>query len=68
MMNFRLVVNGTKDGSSFGLTDVKIQTEDSINGRQAMGLQVVEATYNDVDLLFQAIKQHVINVVQSGIA
>ena len=67
MINIRQVSNVIKDGGDYTLVDVKAIAEDQENGKQAIARKAVNTTYPNVSSLFQAIQQHTVDLVTSGL-
>lgn len=67
MINFRQVSNVVKNGNEFTLVNVKVTAENEANGKAVMAAKTVDATFANVNLLFDAIQQHTVDLVSSGL-
>jgi hypothetical protein len=67
MINIRLVSNVIKDGNTFTLVNVKATTENPEALKSASAAKEVNNEFTNVNDLFSAIQQHVVDLVASGL-
>lgn len=67
MINFRQVSTVQKDGNQYTLIMVKVTAENPVDSKSAMSAKEVNTTFANVSDLFDAIQQHTVDLVASGL-